>query len=876
MATAAGLGYGFSYSYYQPSLAFGFTSFYVNKAISPPAQGFPVSINGRGYMVDTNFEPYRREAFRHKSIPPQRQSLHFTNAADDGTISTDGLWRREARDWSLGSGQIYFDRVNSDNRLPIGSIPSRFAHSKGVNPWTQWQLTLLQDTKQRLGSAANNYQAVHAANYVYVINGTSVNFYSAWPSSTSDTGTTLTGFDGVPLDIESNGYQIYLLTTTDLYVSNIGTTTVLKVAELNLARMDSSRPVTGIVKYVGGRLLMALSNIASWNGSSAAGASLFDMSYRPNPTSLITSSAIPAGFSGTTTNPNTNPNTTTLSMSSVTGLPTTYPYYLSVDDGTSGNFEVMRVNGASGTNLTVARGQCGTTGVSHSGNAPVNLLASPALNATNAGKWNAWYAANSTVPTKIVEIDNELFTVINNSNFTGIDTYAGANRLIMIRGVNGTTTATHASGSTVYVYGGGELDFVAPEFLFTHPNPNWVWSGITASASQAYFSGYCYQSATSNVVNYGAIFRSTIPSNTTSALGQLTYPVVALPLPVDEYPTTIEGYLNYIFIGTNKGIRMAQTLSAYDATGNAGDLKSGPLAPNITEIPSLPVTGIIGNDRYVYWTWNNYDGTSTGLGRFDLTSFIDTLSPSYASDLMITGQGTITNLSWDPFTNSPMMTIARTDAAAGSSPYQVWTADLANCVKSGTVDSGLITYGIADFKNAVRVDLNVDNQNGNKSSNNSSVSFAIDVDQNPILPLGSYNGDSRKSSIEIGQQFGEQFRMHTTLKAAYNGKNYISPTLNRWTLKALPGIPSGIQIMCVILLYEPVEMDGQTVYYDPYQEYGFLEALRQSQQIVPYVEGPFTADVTVDGIDWMPERRRPVTMGGYHGDLVVTLKTVSG
>jgi len=66
------------------------------------------------------------------------------------------------------------------------------------------------------------------------------------------------------------------------------------------------------------------------------------------------------------------------------------------------------------------------------------------------------------------------------------------------------------------------------------------------------------------------------------------------------------------------------------------------------------------------------------------------------------------------------------------------------------------------------------------------------------------------------------------------------------------------------------------VFLDPYKEYAFLEALRQSQQVVSYVEGPFQASVTVDMLDWLPERRRNITQGGYHGDMVVYLKTVTG
>ena len=145
----------------------------------PPTEGFPVSIAGRNYMIDTSFEPYRREAYRHKSLPPQRQSLHYTNIADDGTISTEGLWRREARDWALGAGQIYLDRNKSDS--------ARFYRSKGIDPWQQWQTTLLPDTLAQYtsSSSSNPIKAIRCSNFVYIVDGNSVYFTSAWSGATT-------------------------------------------------------------------------------------------------------------------------------------------------------------------------------------------------------------------------------------------------------------------------------------------------------------------------------------------------------------------------------------------------------------------------------------------------------------------------------------------------------------------------------------------------------------------------------------------------------------------------------------------------------------------------------------------------------------------
>ena len=962
--------YAFSYSYSDPAITYYVNNVTQGSAVVPPSGGFPVSIAGRNYLIDTSFEPYRREAFRHKSLQAQRQSLHFTNIPDDGTVSTEGLWRREARDWTLGEGQTYFDRKKSDD--------SRFYRSKGINPWSQWEITLLPDTAQRYGSATptNIIKAVRCGSFVYIIDGSTLKFTSSWGT----TPTTVVGLSGTILDACTDGYNIYVLTTNGFYTGIAGNADgVAKLVTLNLLPLVGST-VSGIIQYIGGRLIMATNNCQSFavsGGTVPPGATLWDL------TNQISTTASPAPIAYLTSAISTT--TTVLSID-----------YLQIAEP---NNTILYIEGEQ-----------------------VKVSGTPAVGATS---------------------------------------------ITVIRGQNSTTAAAHAVGTPIY---GPPIAATAlKNNLFTHPNPTWNWTAITAGSSNLYFAGIVQNSINSDPA---CIYRSTIESNSTSTSatlvpGNLTYPVICLPFPTGEYPTSMRGYLNYIFIGTNKGIRMCETINALDPVGNTGDLKSGPLAPNITHIPSAPVTGIVGNDRYIYWAWNNYDTNSTGLGRLDLTTFIDTLSPAYASDLMVDGYGTTSSgamsfLDWDPITDSPLMslnsfvkqasnlttnileygllnaaitstgaptitvanennisypttpfnicipnttgnaweemrvtaisgttwTVTRgyngttpsthlnaanvyadtvtmvghnqfvvgdiieldnfsngsyntasgvpaTVLSANSSLFTIstlkisptvgneagesevtqgnslpgttgagyeyaatggyakinnssgvitpsgyiFTGDPNSCVPTATLDSGIITYGIPDYKNAVTLDFNITNTSD--IYGNSNVDFQISTDGGSNIDMGTYTGTSRKASFSFNQQFGEEYEIFTTINSA-KGLNTAgaivntSPTLTRWTLKALPGIPSGTQISAVILLYEPVEINGQINYVDPYEEYAFLEQLRQSQQIVTYVEGPFTAQVTIDVLDWLPERLRDIGSGGYHGDIVVYMKTIAG
>lgn len=57
--------------------------------------------------------------------------------------------------------------------------------------------------------------------------------------------------------------------------------------------------------------------------------------------------------------------TTTIGVSTTVGLPVSFPYTLVLEPGIAGQEEIVTVTAASGTNLTVVRGQDGTSGVVH-------------------------------------------------------------------------------------------------------------------------------------------------------------------------------------------------------------------------------------------------------------------------------------------------------------------------------------------------------------------------------------------------------------------------------------------------------------------------------------------------------------------------------
>lgn len=617
----------------------------------PAAPLFPqymeVSIAGHTYVLDTSFEPYRRDAFRHRSIQAQRESIALTNLPGEGTVNSEGTWRREAWTWHKGAGQPYQDRKDSDD--------ARFSTSKGVDPWMQWQLELLNDTTQVLPLTANA-QVLQVGSYIFIL--------------------------------------------------------------------DMS---TGLVKFT--------SNLVSWT--------------------------------------------------TVTGS-----YGAGVAMATDG-FNLWVACAANGI-FAMTAGQTGLTSF------------------VTGTVTDVWWAGDNLMATH----ENNVYQIL----------------------------------------AGGSL----PTPLWTHPNSDFVFSSMCSGSSQIYIAGY--------VFGQGNPLQSTVYRTTIEATGTaLTIPVQALPMEGGEYCTSLYGYLNYIFVGTNLGMRMCRTISAFDPTGNQGDLEAGPILPGLFPPGPVnsPVFTMLGNNRFIYFGWNNFDSVSTGLGRCDLSTFIDTQAPAFASDLMVTGQGNITSMDWCTLNGNPIFVVEGLGLYTATETF----------VESGSVTSGYLGYGIMDDKIIIAGDIGcVQPQQGNVS-----MSLASDAGSNIFAFVGQQpsfadGGSPNQSTFSINQIRGELFSTQLTLTR--DPDTGLSPIMHRWTIKGIPGVAAGTTISVVIRCWSLEDIQGGDFWYDPYVEKAFLENLRQTQQLFTYIEGPLSALCTVDEIDWLPEKYRDATeAGGFEGNLIVYLKT---
>lgn len=234
--------------------------FFLGSPFSTEVPGkWDCALNGRTYMIDWE---YARGAGGYG-----RQSLSLLrNQADTGdnfserSLNPEDLPRQAQESWHRGAGQSYVDRPDSDD--------GRFSGSKGIDPWTKWQLSLLNATANRMSSAATNLRLAVAGTYLYVTDGTALKFLT---NIDTPALTTVTGTPGAATSIVSDGYTVY----TAHGASGIYSTTRGAAAATSF--------VTGTVALVGyaNERLMAASGRTLYNVT-AAGALPTALFTHPN------------------------------------------------------------------------------------------------------------------------------------------------------------------------------------------------------------------------------------------------------------------------------------------------------------------------------------------------------------------------------------------------------------------------------------------------------------------------------------------------------------------------------------------------------------------------------------------------------------------
>lgn len=370
--------------------------------------------------------------------------------------------------------------------------------------------------------------------------------------------------------------------------------------------------------------------------------------------------------------------------------------------------------------------------------------------------------------------------------------------------------------------GGSKADRITPD------DTQFKWVGVATGQNAVYAAGYSGKKS--------LIYKITIKTD-----GTLDAGVVALELPTGEVVSSIAGYLGFIILGTSRGVRFC-------ATDTNSNLVAGQVIPT-----SGPVYKSASNDKFSYFTWSNYDGTSTGLGRLDLSTFTATNTPAYASDLMYTSTNDVKSVVL--FNDKPVFVV---------SGVGVVVEDSANVVTSGTLESGVYRWGIPDRKFVAKVDVRAEPLTGSVNaylSTDASEYDFLDEWKTSGSTEYTYNGTDTKA-IEAS------FKFELERSSGVSG-----PVVTRWMARAYAAPFRSKVFVVPVILHSKLRVKDKDYYINIDEERDFLERLIQNPEIITLQIGNYINSVIVEDLDWTPLDSHGNTWN-WEGTLTVTMRSV--
>lgn len=210
-----------------------------------------VGIAGRAYLMDTKSGQYGRQGV---DVVKQRN----TSDSRDLLLLPQDVWRQQVQSWHQGAGQSNSDRDEA--------LPYRFDQSFGVDPWTRYQLSLLNRTsKANSGPTASKpmFLQVHGGKLVALC-GTTAYFWT----TLSATPTTLTVGATDIISVTYDGDAIYSLHSDGKVYKTTNSTTTAQYG---------STTYTGatFIAYVKDFMLVGMANVLKNITGATAGTTVY-------------------------------------------------------------------------------------------------------------------------------------------------------------------------------------------------------------------------------------------------------------------------------------------------------------------------------------------------------------------------------------------------------------------------------------------------------------------------------------------------------------------------------------------------------------------------------------------------------------------------
>lgn len=190
----------FSHSLHLPSLPF-----YEGAVAAIDETPTSVALGGIQYLIDL-------KEYRYQGIPALKDAGAVQGGEpSDQMFDTQGSWWRYRLSFHHGAGQRVADLdAEVADRF-------RFASSRGVDPFEKYQACLIHATAKVLDVAADDIFMATTATHVYVSDGSVVKRSAdlvVWDA--------ITGLSGTVVGITSDGTNVYIATTNDIFAVGSG------------------------------------------------------------------------------------------------------------------------------------------------------------------------------------------------------------------------------------------------------------------------------------------------------------------------------------------------------------------------------------------------------------------------------------------------------------------------------------------------------------------------------------------------------------------------------------------------------------------------------------------------------------------------------
>ena len=390
------------------------------------------------------------------------------------------------------------------------------------------------------------------------------------------------------------------------------------------------------------------------------------------------------------------------------------------------------------------------------------------------------------------------------------------------------------------------------ETIYTNPDPEFRWESACEGPNAIYLLG--------GKGDKWVVHKVTIKDDATG----LNPAIVAAQLPEGEIGYNITEYLGFIFIGTNKGVRMAQP----DANG---DLLLGAIIPT-----DEPVRCFEAQDRFMWYgvssmnpgyvpvTSDTVDvfpaARVPGLGRLDLTTFTTTnLTPAYANDIAAWEEAAANVTSCVTWLDKRVFTVE------GSGVY----FEGVDAVPAGWLTQGSMSFSVEDLKAALYMQvkwlpdcagmLNLD--------------LSYDAGAYARYARITVSPDSiRSDNINLyGTKFSRVNVRYVITRSPIDNTKYPIPT--RWELRAFPVKGQASRWDVPVIIADEVDINGMVQSRDSLNDKNALLGLIQNGTVFQYQESGQSYQVLARDFVWQP-KRLSTTGNGWQGTFLITLEEV--